>query len=218
MWDIDDSRWADLCALLLPGIEPSAETAKAYRVQVDEVLAGIAVFGGMARDRAGREVIDFGEAARAGEQFLKGIYAACQFVDAAVNATDVRTDRETSAHEPDPRHTAVIELEIGRLRSIQAWIDDMNRQYGHLVRQTSPAAKPWLHHAVARLRLIWLDAGQVARPKQDFLGFAYAVVGGNGPSVTDNSVLESFDRHSNRLLAQMLRRRAALQSGPGAGI
>ncbi len=59
-----------------------------------------------------------------------------------------------------------------------------------------PNKKEWLHIAVHQLHDVWQDElDQGTRPKKDFLAFAYAVLQPLRFGVTENSVLESFDRH-----------------------
>lgn len=200
-----DEIWASVTQYLQPGCDPTSVEAIGFRKRISEVQYAVAAQY-TSKIKPGKT---FSEFAEAGEVFLLGLERSFQFlqwVDGVLNEGQhpARFDRLPA----EEKH--LIERLIHRLRLIDDMIinaptiaDDEDCE--------APNSKRWLHEGVSRLYVIWLDAGQSHRMKKDFLHFAYTLIHPFAEGVTENSILESFDRHAKREALAWIEFRAKLR-------
>ena len=111
--------------------------------------------------------------------------------------------RSSAGIVPPPIDVEAVERQINFLKSIHKFGESVLSSNSQPEDISAPNSKPWLHEAIADLRLLWLDEGQAGRPKKEFLQFVEILIGGMF-GVTSNSILESYDRHSHKLLAEKI--------------
>jgi hypothetical protein len=189
---LNDTEWLRLLALADPAIDPFGEQGATLRQRVDWIIAGVFT---QAKMRSGSldETETFADYAAAGAQFIRGM-RALDSVRASIGITVSHFD--TKPAEPlAPLFDQELAVRIERFREAFRRTEEiLNRFEGS--EPTGPNSKPWLHEGVSFLFDLWRDElGQEKRPKKDFLAFAYAVLEPLRLGITQNSILESFDRH-----------------------
>lgn len=209
---VDD--WPHIFRQLRPADDAHGANSERLRGRVNEILF---VFGAeRSAAKSSQPAFDFGEFAEFGRRFLTGVHMGHAFLNVALGSLSTNPHRGSAGIIPDQRDTAAIEKQIAMLAGLQAIIDGIGADSeGSAKAKAGPNAKPWLHSAVADLRLLWQDEGQSNRPKKDFLQFAEDLIGGVF-GVTASSILESFDRHCHRLVAERLAKREEWQNSPSA--
>lgn len=200
--------WPDLFACLRPGDDPRSTEGERLRGRVNEILFGFAAARSALKDPS--PAYDFLQYAELGETFLRGIKLGHAWMNLVAGALSTNPKRPSAGIAPPSIDIEAIERQINFLKSIHKFGEDVLSSNYQTEAPSSPNSKPWLHEAVADFRLLWLDEGQAGRPKKDFLNFVEALVGGTF-GVTSNSILESYDRHSHKLLAEKLQIREGRQ-------
>jgi hypothetical protein len=188
-----DSEWTRLLAMADPAIDPHGEKGAAIRGSVNWVLLNTyALFrrGTLARD-PGKSLATYADA---GERFIHGMRMLDLHradLEMLLAHWDMRPARELRSLFDEGLAKRIEQLCV--LFRLFAKVGDAD---GDEDMKTGPNSKPWLHIAVHVLYDLWRDElGQGERPKKDFLAFAFAVLGPLKIGITENSILESFDRH-----------------------
>lgn len=208
---IDKDGWPDIYRRLHPGADPNASEGQRLRGRVNEIAFEFAASRAALKDP--RPSYDFAQYAEFGEIFLRGVQMGHAWLNLVAGALSSDPKRHSTAWAPDPTAIAAIVKQIEILKGLKAFEDRTRQEWDTGEEEAfAPNSKPWLHTAIAALRLLWNDEGQTGRPKKDFLEFAEAIVGGVF-GVTSNSILESYDRHSHQLVADRIATRAEWQQG-----
>jgi hypothetical protein len=193
---LSDSEWSRLLAMADPTINPFAEYRAWVRQRVDWILCGTFVQAKM-KSSAPDVTETFAAYAIAGEHFIRGMRALDSW-GAITSLTVSHFSSEQPLRPVEPQFDEELASRIERYCKIFRHLEELDRRYEEN-EQFAPNSKPWLHNGVSLLFDVWRDElGQEGRPKKDFLAFAYAALAPLKLGVTENSVLESFDRHVKR--------------------
>lgn len=195
--------WPDIFARLLPGEDPCSPEGERLRGRINEILFAFAASHNGLKDP--RQQFEFDEYAEIGETFLRGVKMAYAWLNLAAGALSIDPGRASTGVTARSEDIAAIERQISFLLGLKDLTEDIKGITGYTPTEKAqpPNYKPWLHEAIAELRLLWIDEDQAHRPKKDFLLFAESLVGGTF-GVTPNSILESYDRHSGKRLTKKL--------------
>lgn len=134
--------------------------------------------------------------AASGRQFLNGLYAFENNMEYIYSATQVENfgPRRKEYFSPEFKEQLLKACEL--IENTCNAMDNIALQEAGNEPKLGPNAKPALHSAVGMLWIVWKDlVGERRRKKVDFLLFARFCLEPAKATVTDNSVLESFDRH-----------------------
>jgi hypothetical protein len=191
-----DEEWARLLSIADPSRDPTTMESIWIRLKVGFTVCRAYSMYCDNKDRASRQ--SFEDVARAGEFFIKGMRELDAFLH-TVRFEVLHFDPTAFDTNPDSIRSIFDEELAGKIKKYC----DVLRQTESFIKRLEepktkegPNRKDWLHTAVHELHDVWQDElGQGSRPKKDFLEFAYAVLEPLKIGVTENSVLESFDRH-----------------------
>jgi hypothetical protein len=190
---LTDAEWSRLLAMASPAIDPSGELSTRIRESVDWMLW--TVVGGYETKSSLSDITEsFLSYAIAGEHFIRGMNAFDAFRDiiGRIDAHSMETRRAPAKPFFDKELADKIERYCVAFRKMDKFFET---HFKDDIKE-GPNSKPWLHAGVHHLYDLWCDElGQKARPKKDFLAFAYAVLEPLKIGITENSIQESFDRH-----------------------
>ncbi|MGF9759214.1 hypothetical protein AAII07_28840 [Microvirga sp. 0TCS3.31] len=190
---LKELEWSEILAMADPSIDPSAELSANVRQRVNWILC-LAYLGATEKEQKHHITESFASYAVAGEHFIEGMKALDQFIGAIDELAKHWGIEPTTGkgHFIDGRLAEKIAVYCEVFRGI----DNRLKSIPDEDEKTGPNSKPWLHDAVTLLYDVWQDElGQGNRPKKDFLAFAHAILKTLKLNITQNGVLESFDRH-----------------------
>jgi hypothetical protein len=190
---LTDTEWSKLLAMADPTIDALSEHAATVRQGVDWTL-GYVFLGSQERLSPPDVTETLSAYAIGGEQFIRGMRALDSILGSLMMLESHWRGAQRIPPKPffDQDLADKIESYCREFRGTEKILNahfEAEQTYG-------PNSKPWLHDGVHHLYDLWCDElGQGMRPKKDFLAFAYAVLDPLKVGITQNSILESFDRH-----------------------
>lgn len=204
---VRDEKWIVLCAILGSHIDPSSPEAIGFRDRLNSILKwamrSIGIKAYQARQNEPRAfkrrrrtsearspTSPFGEAASAGRDFLVMLDGSFEFLK-WVDMLDGRGGRPLFNVGLDLETRRELELLIGLMERLDG---ELQAYVGRSDGVQRPNSKPWLHDAVFKLWMIWIDAGQIDRSQADFELFAYESLLPTG-AVTPEAIKGSLKRH-----------------------